>query len=201
MFQKGENDMKKGLFLSVLIIAFLFCFSFGICGAEDDYSDPFDEVYSEEMESGEIEYDERTLLLETEAALSSEQSATLKSYGVSKTELLMETESGFIYEGYLKKGFDIEETISLLREVFPDFVIEYNFEQEVESITPDVSTLSSAYYSSTKNPLAKNSFHLRYCGIQPYGWDTGYTGQGARIAIIDTGFFVYTSGADKPYSH
>ncbi len=163
---------------------------------DDPYTDengnltvPFDVAYPEIFDSGEVQYDERSLLIKVKNG--KDISKELKKLGVEKIEEMFEVSSGTWYEGFIKENEDIRAIMGNIRSAEDVLEAEYNFVWEsADSIVDE--QISDKIEGLSDNDKILEQWYLRSCGIQE-AWeyqqenDLPLAGEGMTVAVIDTG--------------
>ena len=156
-------------------------------GAYDEngaMKEPFDQVYPELVEKGEVEYDDESLLLK----LSGDRvTDSLKSAGVAALECIVPMENYAWYEAKLVSGTDAQKALAQLRELKEVKLAEYNYQIKTAEI--DHYKDFGDRYEFGKNEHHDKQWHMHHCGI-PDGFEEVKIGGGSSsvvVAVIDTG--------------
>ena len=164
----------------------------GVVGEKKTYDDrdvetiPFDILYPEEFNSGEIEYSANSLLIKFKSFSDSDLNTKLKNIGIGKLEHMFSGNDYTWYTAYIVKDADINDVMENVRRLDNVIVAEYNYKYE---ITADMSEIE--YVS--ENEKVNDQWYLWECGI-PQMWDFLYDhnlNPGGKnsitVAVIDTG--------------
>ena len=162
---------------------------------EDPYKDengnltvPFDVAYPEVFESGEVQYDERSLLIKVRSG--KDVSEQLKQCGVESLREMFTVSSGTWYEGFVKERADIIEIMGKVRSADDVLEAEYNFLWETAEEETGESETDEG--SQAEDPMREEQWYLDSYGIQE-AWqyqtdnELPVAGASTTVAVIDTG--------------
>jgi subtilisin family serine protease len=156
-------------------------------GAYDEngaMKEPFDQVYPELVEKGEVEYDDESLLVKL---ASDRVTDGLKSAGVAALDCIVPMENYSWYEAKLVSGTDAQKALAQLRELKEVKLAEYNYQIKTAAI--DQYQEFEEHLDLGKNQNHNKQWHMHHCGI-PDGFEEVKIGGGSSsvvVAVIDTG--------------
>lgn len=88
---------------------------------------PFDQLYPELVETEQVGYDDRTLLVKLPLSLGGEVTEQMAAAGVAKLELLFELENAAWYEASLVLSTDVPAAVQALRDSGEILMVDYNY--------------------------------------------------------------------------
>ncbi|QWB99415.1 S8 family serine peptidase [Mycoplasmatota bacterium] len=146
---------------------------------------PYDIAYKEAFESGEVLFDDRTMLIKFSNDFDGEISRNLKTSGIDDLRLTTSMVDGQWYEATIKSDLDIKNVMSTVRTLNEVLIADYNYIYETEEIVD--------YPELSDNPFLDDQWYLENYGI-PEAWtwldENGYQAGGSSsvvVAVIDTG--------------
>ncbi len=148
---------------------------------EGELEKPFDEIYPEVMEKGEVEYAEDTLLIKLKG---NKITQGLKEAGVLALTEIVPMEKASWYEAHLKVSADTKEALEAVRKLPEVLMAEYNFEIKTAS---DFDAATAEALSG--NPYLEEQWYMKEGGIpEAYASLENKGGnEGVIVAVIDTG--------------
>lgn len=146
---------------------------------------PFDQVYPELIEKGEVKYDDATLLIKMSNSRGGAITSGMAAAGVAKLEAIVPMESATWYEAKLVYGTDASAAVNALRQLSEVLLVEYNYQ---------IKTASIDHYKDLPDRFDGNKhkdeqWHMHHCGI-PDAMESMTTDGGSSsvvVAVIDTG--------------
>lgn len=148
---------------------------------------PFDEVYPELIENGSVEFSDEALLIKLSNSKQGKISSAMATAGVASLEAIVPLENATWYKAGLKKGTDVKEALSQLRESGEILLAEYDYQIKTSAI--DCYKDFHKDYGFDKNEYKKDQWYLHHCGI-PDGYENMEHDGGQSsviVAVIDTG--------------
>ena len=148
---------------------------------------PFDQVYPELVESGEVEYDDETLLIKMKNSRKGKITDGMKKAGVAALEVVVPMEDTTWYEAKLKKGTEAAEAVEALRKLKEVLLVEYNYEVQPASIDSYQALPTGKGYEN--NSLVADQWYLNHCGIPAAMENLSKPGGDSSVivAVIDSG--------------
>ena len=146
---------------------------------------PFDQLYPELVETAQVAFDSRTLLLKLPGSMDGTVTEAMAEAGVAKLELLFELENAAWYEASLILGTDITAAVEQLRALDGILMVDYNYQVR----TADLGDYAEIPAALLGNPRVTDQWYLNTCGIFE-GMDTVSNPGGSSsviVAVIDTG--------------
>ncbi|MDT8337263.1 MAG: S8 family serine peptidase, partial [Candidatus Izemoplasmatales bacterium] len=146
---------------------------------------PYDIAYEEHFNSGEVLYEEDTILIKFLSIFDGKVSRNLDSAGIEELSFKMAIDQSHWYEAKIKEGLDVIEVMTTVRSLDEVIVADYNYIYETEEVIEFPELL--------ENPSYDSQWHLKSYGI-PEAWqwmnENGYQAGGSSsvvVAVIDTG--------------
>lgn len=146
---------------------------------------PFDQLYPELVETAQVAFDSRTLLLKLPGSMDGTVTDAMAEAGVAKLELLFELENAAWYEASLVLGTDITAAVEQLRALDGILMVDYNYQVR----TADLGDYAEIPTDLLGNPRVTDQWYLKTCGIFE-GMNTVSNPGGSSsviVAVIDTG--------------
>ena len=146
---------------------------------------PFDQLYPELVETAQVAFDSRTLLLKLPGSMDCTVTEAMAEAGVAKLELLFELENAAWYEASLVLGTDITAAVEQLRALDGILMVDYNYQVR----TADLGDYAEIPADLLGNPRVTDQWYLKTCGIFE-GMNTVSNPGGSSsviVAVIDTG--------------
>ena len=146
---------------------------------------PFDQLYPELVETAQVAFDSRTLLLKLPGSMDGTVTEAMAEAGVAKLELLFGLENAAWYEASLVLGTDITAAVEQLRALDGILMVDYNYQVR----TADLGDYAEIPADLLGNPRVTDQWYLNTCGIFD-GMGTVSNPGGSSsviVAVIDTG--------------
>ncbi len=147
---------------------------------------PFDQVYPELIEKGEIAFSDESLLLKL---ASDTLTDGMKAAGVAALEQVVPMDGCGWYEAKLAQGTDAQQALAALRELKEVLLAEYNYQIRTAALDAYKDFSDKHKDKFDKNDKHTDQWHMHHCGI-PDGFDQLALPGGdpsVVVAVIDTG--------------
>ena len=146
---------------------------------------PFDQLYPELVETEQVGYDDRTLLLKLPLSLGGEVTEQMAAAGVARLELLFELENAAWYEARLVLGTDVPAAVQTLRDSGEILMVDYNYAVR----TADIGDYAQVPGHLLGNTRVGEQWYLNTCGIYDGMDELSVPGGSSSVivAVIDTG--------------
>ncbi len=161
-----------------------------VIGENNELKVPFDQAFPEAMESEDIKYDDKTLMIKFKKSFDGTVTDELSNAGVVSLEHMMDLEDAVWYTAYIKDGDEVETVLEKVRKLSNVIVAELNFTAEASS-TGIVENVDISHHDG--NHRVHEQWHLKAGGLVR-GWNhmkEHNVPEGGSsnvvVAVIDTG--------------
>ncbi len=124
---------------------------------------PYDLSHPEEFASGDVLFEDGSMLVKFKTPFAGTVSGPLKDAGVAKLDKLMDLEGAVWYTAYLSAGTDVHEAIDAVRAMDNVILAEYNFVYTAESTVADEGPISETVL---ENAQINDQWYINSVGIQ-----------------------------------
>ena len=124
---------------------------------------PYDLSHPEEFASGDVLYEDGSMLVKFKTPFAGTVSGPLKDAGVAKLDKLMDLEGAVWYTAYLSAGTDVHEAVDAVRAMDNVILAEYNFVYTAEAVVADDGPISEAVLD---NAQINDQWYINSVGIQ-----------------------------------
>lgn len=144
---------------------------------------PFDVIYPELVENGEVEYAEDALLLKISNSQGATITSGMQSAGVAKLESVVPMSEYTWYKASLVSGTDISAAVTELRSLSEIAMVDYDYVVEATAMD-EYKELPSQF-----NANQTDRWELHHCGVPDAYKELKSPGGSASVivAVIDTG--------------
>ncbi len=88
-----------------------------VIGENNELKVPFDQAFPEAMESEDIKYDDKTLMIKFKKSFDGTVTSELSNAGIAKLEHMMDLEDAVWYTAYIKDGDEVETVLENVRKL------------------------------------------------------------------------------------
>ncbi len=124
---------------------------------------PYDVSHPEEFASGEVLYEDGSMLIKFKKPFDGSINGSLSAAGVAKMEFLMDLGDTVWYTAYVTAGTDIHDAVEAVRAMSNVVVAEYNFVYTAEGIVADDGPISEVVLD---NAQINDQWYINSVGIQ-----------------------------------